>query len=197
MKTEILSVETKYEGWARLMVVSIRLPDGQLIQREIEDHGASVAVLAYDPQRKTAMLVQQFRAPPFFLLGEEHSLEAIAGIVEDADPITAARREALEETGLHLRSLECVATVWVMPGISTERMTLYLAAYRSADRVTEGGGIVTEHERISVVEIELERLAEMMDTGRLVDMKTLLLVQALRMRRPELFPRNASPQARA
>ena len=32
-----------------------------------------------------ALLVQQFRAPPFFLLGQEHTLEAIAGIQEDAD----------------------------------------------------------------------------------------------------------------
>jgi 8-oxo-dGTP pyrophosphatase MutT (NUDIX family) len=79
-------------------------------------------VLAFDPAQKTAILVQQFRVPPFFLLGHEHTLEAIAGIQEDADSITTARREALEEAGLHLHSLECVATVWTMP-VSTERMT--------------------------------------------------------------------------
>jgi hypothetical protein len=48
-----------------------------------------------------------------------------------------------------------------MPGISTERMTLYLAAYRRMDRVTEGGGVATEHENITVVEIELGKLAEL------------------------------------
>jgi hypothetical protein len=85
------------DGWARFSVVSVCLPNGQLVQREIEDHGSAVAVLAFDPERKTAILVQHFRAPPFFLLGQEHTLEAIAGIQEDADSITTARREALEE----------------------------------------------------------------------------------------------------
>jgi nudix-type nucleoside diphosphatase (YffH/AdpP family) len=193
MKSEIISVETKYKGWARFSVVSVRLPNGQVVHREIEDHGAAVAVLAYDPDRKTAILVQQFRAPPFFSWGQEHTLEAIAGIVEDADCVTAARREALEEAGLHLRSLECVATVWTMPGISTERMTLYLAVYRRVDRIAEGGGVTAEHENISVIEIELCKLAELMDAGELMDMKTLVLAQALKMRHPELFPRKHPP----
>ncbi len=41
------------------------------------------------------------------------------------------RREALEEGGLRLGALEHVATVWSMPGVSTERMALYLAEYRA------------------------------------------------------------------
>lgn len=137
MKSEIISIETKYSGWARFLVVSVRLPDGQLIKREIEDHGNAVAVLAFDPERKMAALVRQFRAPPFFSLGQEHTLEAIAGIIDDVDSITAARREALEETGLRLQSLERVATVWSMPGISTEGMNSFpcgLCASRSGCR---------------------------------------------------------------
>jgi hypothetical protein len=35
------------------------LPNGQIIQREVEDHGAAVAVLAFDPARKTAILVSR------------------------------------------------------------------------------------------------------------------------------------------
>jgi nudix-type nucleoside diphosphatase (YffH/AdpP family) len=187
MKSQILGMETKYKGWASFSIASIRLPDGQFVQREIEDHGAAVAVLAFDPERKMAILVQQFRAPPFLTLGQEHTLEAIAGIVEDSDCNTAARREALEEAGLQLRSLERIATVWTMPGISTERMTLYLAAYALTDRITEGGGVATEHEDISVVEIELDKLAALMEAGELVDMKTLALTQALKLRHPKLF----------
>ena len=44
-------------------------------------------------------------------------------IADHADSITAEKREAFEEAGLQLRSLECIATVWTTPGISTERMT--------------------------------------------------------------------------
>ena len=187
MKSEIVSIKTQFKGWASFSLAAIRLPNGQVVEREIEDHGAAVAVLAFDPERKMAILVQQFRAPPFLTLGQEHTLEAIAGIMEDADCITAARREALEEAGLQLRSLERIATVWTMPGISTERMTLYLAAYGLEDRIAEGGGVSTEHENISVVEIGLGDLAKLMDAGELVDMKTLALTQALKMRYPELF----------
>jgi hypothetical protein len=66
-------------------------------------------------------------------------------------------------------------------------MTLYLAAYQPSDRIAKGGGLATEHEDISVVEIELGKLAALMESGELVDMKTLAPTQALKLRRPELF----------
>jgi len=74
-----------------------------------------------------------------------------------------------------------------MPGVSTERMDLYLAAYAEADRVGEGGGAPGEHEGITVVEMPLAELARLADGGQLTDMKALTLVQTLRLRRPELF----------
>lgn len=187
MKIEITNVDTKYDGWARFLVVCVRLPNGGLVRREIEDHGAVVAVLAYDPERKTAILVQQFRAPVFFSCGREHTLEAIAGIQEDVDTITTARREALEEAGVDLRSLEHIATAWTMPGMSTEQITLYLATYQHTDRIKAGGGLPAEHENTSVVEIELAKLGELMESGQIADMKTLVLTQALKLRHPSLF----------
>jgi hypothetical protein len=49
MKSKIISIETKYKGWARLSVVSGCLPKGQLVQRQIEDHGSAVACLPLSP----------------------------------------------------------------------------------------------------------------------------------------------------
>jgi nudix-type nucleoside diphosphatase (YffH/AdpP family) len=187
MTFEIIGLETGYDGWARLIIASIRLPSGQIVRREIEDHGNAIAVLAYDPDRKTVILVQQFRTPVFFSRQQEYTLEAVAGIVEDADAPTAVRREAREEAGLDLRALEHVATTWTMPGLSTEQMTLYLAPYRLADRVNKGGGVAAEHEDISVMEIPIARLDAMMTSGEVADMKTLVLAQALKLRHPHLF----------
>src|SRR3712207_3639422 len=119
--------------------------------------------------------------------GKPEMLEAPAGLLEEDDPADCARREALEEVGLTLTSLEPVGGVWTMPGISTEHMHLFLAPYVLRDRTGRGGGVAGEHENITVVEMGLAELAAMADSGRLADLKTLTLVQTLRLRRPELF----------
>jgi nudix-type nucleoside diphosphatase (YffH/AdpP family) len=170
------------------MVVDARLPDGEILRRAIEDHGPAVAVLPFDPGRRTAVLVRQFRVPVFLASGADATLEAIAGIVETGEePLACARREAFEEAGLRLATLEHVASAWTMPGNATERMHFYLAAYGPADRAGAGGGLAEERERITVVELPLAELARMADDGRLDDSKTLVLVQTLRLRRPDLF----------
>ena len=74
-----------------------------------------------------------------------------------------------------------------MPGISTERMDLYLAAYDDAPRVKDGLGAAAEDEHIAVVETGLGELAQMAEAGQITDMKTLLLLQTLRLRHSALF----------
>jgi nudix-type nucleoside diphosphatase (YffH/AdpP family) len=185
---KIAHTDTVYEGFSRLLIATVTLPDGQAIRREIEDHGRAVCVLPYDPARKTAVLVRQFRAPAFYAAQREDMLEAVAGSVEkDEDPAACAHREAFEEAGLRLHALEHVVTAWSMPGISTERMDVYLAVYTQADRIGAGGGVADEHEGITVVELPLAELAAMADGGQIMDMKTLAVVQTLRLRRPDLF----------
>jgi len=187
ISAEILDKRTVHDGWAKYSVLRVRLPDGQTAKRELEEHGPAVAVLPYDAERRTALLVCQFRAPVLAAAGEAMLLEAIAGLTDGEEPAEAARREALEETGARLKVLEAVGTVWTMPGLSTERMHLYLAPYTSTDRVGEGGGADGEHENITVLELPLHELAAMADSGALADMKTLALVQTLRLKRPALF----------
>jgi nudix-type nucleoside diphosphatase (YffH/AdpP family) len=184
---EIIGTETVHRGWATFLIATVRSADGQTFTREIEDHGRAACVLPYDPQRRTAILVRQFRPAVFYAAQQADMLEALAGIVEDAAPEDCARREAQEETGLVLGTIEHVATAWTMPGISTERMDYFLAPYSEADRRGAGGGLAAENESITVVEMPLRELAAMVEDGRLSDAKTLLLVQTLRLKRPELF----------
>jgi 8-oxo-dGTP pyrophosphatase MutT (NUDIX family) len=115
------------------------------------------------------------------------SEEACAGMIENEDADTTARREAYEELGVDLPSLEFVARVWSSPGVSTERQSLFLAPYRSADRISDGGGVEGEREGITVVERLLAELAADVDQGRIADGKLLTLILALRLRRPDLF----------
>lgn len=187
-RIEIVAREVAYEGWLSLSIVSIRTADGRIMRREVVEHGKATAVLAYDPERRTAMLVRQLRAPVYMTSGDEVLLEAIAGMLDDGtDAPTTARREAMEETGLRLGELEFVANAWPSPGMLTERLSLFLAPYSARDRIGAGGGLAEEHEQIEVVEMPLRDLAALVDEGRMYDMKTLALIQSLRVRKPHLF----------
>jgi nudix-type nucleoside diphosphatase (YffH/AdpP family) len=186
-KSEIVHTETVYAGWTKLLVASLRLPDGRTIKREIEDHGQAMCVLPYNPRRKTAVLVRQLRASVLYAANQRETLEAVAGIVEDEDAVACAHREAMEEAHLKLDSLERVFTAWSMPGLSAERMHFFLAVYSGKARPDIAGGAASEDEETIAVEIGLAELAGMADRDALPDVKTLLLLQTLRLRKPELF----------
>lgn len=186
MLPRIIAEETVYRGWLNVRRMTLRMPDGRPEERHVEDHGRAVAVLPYDPVRRTALLVSMPRAP-VILGGEPDLLEAIAGRIEGESAEDNARREALEEAGVVLMALEPVANIWTMPSISTERVQLYLAPFAASDRIAAGGGAADENEGIAVHELPLARLAALADAGELPDAKTLLLVQALRMRHADLF----------
>ena len=185
---EIIHTQALYEGWSRFLLAKVRLADGHIVEREIEDHGDAACVLAYNVRRKTAVLVRQLRAPPLFAGDAQHTLEAIAGIIEkNEDAATCARREAREETRLDIEAVQHLFTAWTMPGISTERMYFFLARYAGEVRPGIVGGLAGEREDTVGVEISLADLARMADAGELADVKTLLLVQTLRLRQPQLF----------
>ena len=176
-----------YEGWGRYLKAEIELADGSVVTREMEDHGDAACVLPFDPDRKVAMLVRQLRAPLLFVAGLQDLLEAPAGRLDGDDPAACAIREAEEEAGLTLRDLIPIGASAPMPGVSTERIHLFLASYSERDRTGRGGGVATETESMVVTEIPLAGVAALADDGRLPDMKTHLLIQTLRLRRPDLF----------
>lgn len=191
MPPEITGERIVHDGWCRMRTVEFSFPDGVRLTREVEDHGRAVCVLPYDPDRRVALLIRQFRAPLFYADGTADLIEAPAGLLDEPDPKEGARREAYEEAGVRLGPLESIASVWSMPGVSTERMDLFLAVYSQADRSGPGGGVPDEGEDIEVLEMPLATLARMSESGELTDVKTLLMVLALRLRRPELFEAGA------
>ena len=187
MSFEIADIRSLYDGYLKVSAVTVRADDGRTFVREVTDNGHAVAVLPYDPERRTALLVRLPRAGPLYCGGPDQLLEAPAGMRDGDGEEEAARREAFEEVGAKLGDLERIATTWPSPGISAERTTLFLAAYTLRDRIGVGGGIEAEDEHITVVELPLAALWAQADAGRIADLKTLTLVMALRLRHPFLF----------
>jgi nudix-type nucleoside diphosphatase (YffH/AdpP family) len=187
LEAEIVESESVYQGWTCVSKIALQMPDGAVVERHIEDHGVAITVLPYDPNRRTALLVSMPRAP-VIQAGQPDLLEAIAGSLEAGEePTSCVRREAMEEAGVLLEDLEKVATVWSMPSLSTERIHLYLARYSERECVGPGGGASGEHENITVRELPLNELWELAVRDGLQDMKTLVLLQALKLKSPQLF----------
>jgi nudix-type nucleoside diphosphatase (YffH/AdpP family) len=187
LKPQILQRATVYSGYLAVEKLKVRLTDGAEVWLEVESHGEAVVVLPFDAARRCALLARLFRIAVFDTTGQDALEEACAGMIGDEDAETAARREAYEELGVQLKSLEFVGRVWSSPGVSTERHSLFLAPYTEADRVSAGGGVPGEHEGITVLERPLRELAADADQGRVTDAKLLSLILALRLRSPDLF----------
>jgi nudix-type nucleoside diphosphatase (YffH/AdpP family) len=185
---EILGVTVLDDSWATFLKAEVRLDDGAQVTRQIESHGDVAVVLPYDPLRRRVLLVRLLRVPPLYAVGLQAMSEAPAGLIDRGESAAeAARREAMEEAGVRLGELEPIGTFWSTPGISTERMSLFLAPYGETDRVADGGGVEGEHEDIEVLEITTATLGRLLETDGIEDMKTLALAQALRLRHPGLF----------
>ncbi|MEA2985163.1 MAG: hypothetical protein QOD94_1417, partial [Alphaproteobacteria bacterium] len=79
MPPEIIAKYALHEGWCNLLRLRIRVDSSEVI-REVEDHGRAVAVLPYDPVRRTALLIRLLRAPVLLTAGIAELLEAPAGL---------------------------------------------------------------------------------------------------------------------
>ena len=104
-------------------VDTVELPDGQLIDREVVEHPGAVAVLALDDAERVLM-IRQYRHPAGAMLWEiPAGLRDVAG-----EPLAdTARRELLEEAGYRAATWHVLADYLSSPGITTERLRVFLA----------------------------------------------------------------------
>lgn len=174
-------------NWGTLSECTLRYErqDGtvQTLKREIYDHGSSAAIALYDPSRQTVLLVRQFRLPLMINGDAPFMLEVCAGMLDGDDPVTCARKEALEETGHAPRNLRQVGVSYASPGSLTEKTTLFIGEYDETTRQSGGGGLEHEGEEIELVELELDAALAMIPDGGICDAKTIMLLQALALER--------------
>ena len=161
--------------------------DGQWTtqHRETYNRGNGATILLYDRTRRTVLLTSQFR---YAVYVNDHPdgmlLETAAGLLDNDDPETAIRREAIEETGHDVGEVTHVFDVFMSPGSVTEWLHFFAAPYDSDTLTGEGGGLVDEGEHITVVELDIDDALAMIDDGRIADAKTIMLLQWSVLRGP-------------
>jgi nudix-type nucleoside diphosphatase (YffH/AdpP family) len=183
---QIRSVEVLSDDWAVLKKVTFdyRRRDGSLERqvRQTYDRGNGAVILPYDPERGMVLLVRQFRLPAYVSGHVEPLIEACAGLLDKDDPETCIRREAEEELGYRLRDTEPVFHIFMSPGSVTERLMFFVARYSPEDRIGLGGGDAHEGEDIEVLEITLDEALVMIDQGTIIDGKTIMLLQHIKLK---------------
>ena len=149
----------------------------QTQHRESYDRGNGATLLPYHLRQRTVVLVRQFRYPAYVNGYDDLLIETAAGLLDDASPEARIRAEAEEETGYRLHEVRKVFEAFTSPGAVTEKLHFFVAEYEPSMRVGDGGGIADEGEEFEVLEISIDEALAMIGDGRIVDAKTIMLLQ--------------------
>jgi nudix-type nucleoside diphosphatase (YffH/AdpP family) len=172
-------VLSKSYGTLKSTTFDWRRNDGkwQTMTRDVFDRGNAAAILSYNLKRRTVILTRQFRLATYVNGYEDLLIEAVAGLLDNAAPEDRIRAEAEEEIGYRLHHVHRLFEAFMSPGAVTEKIHFFVAEYEPEMRVGAGGGLAGEGEDIEVLELAIESALAMVDDGRIVDAKTIILLQ--------------------
>jgi nudix-type nucleoside diphosphatase (YffH/AdpP family) len=180
-RIRIHKVETLSHDWFLLQKTTFdyRRGDGswQRQTRETYDRGNGATILLYHRERRTVVLVRQFRFPTWGNGHDGFLIEAAAGLLDRASPEDRIKAEVEEETGYRVSEVRKVFEAFMSPGSVTERLYFFVAEYDPDSRAGAGGGIEEEGEDIEVLELDMDDAMRMMADGRIADGKTIMLLQ--------------------
>lgn len=180
---EVVESRRSYQGeLSDVRVDRVRMPDGEIVSREVVEHPDAVAVVPVDADGHV-VLVRQYRHP----LGA-HLLEIPAGKCDDDsdDPVATAHRELIEEVGLDAADLTELVRFRNSSGWTDEATTVYLATGLARAAPPDGFTPHAEEATIEIVRVPLAEAVGRAQRGELVDAKTIigLLLAAARLASP-------------
>ncbi|MDR0858557.1 MAG: NUDIX hydrolase [Oscillospiraceae bacterium] len=159
-----VTTSTVYSG--RLLSVrrdEVRLDNGNIAGREVVEHPGGVAVVAVTNDGKI-ICERQFR----YAAGCE-LLEIPAGKLEQGeDPLAAIQRELSEETGYTAANWRSLGKMLPTPAYCEEITYLFLAT-----DLTPGDAHLDTNEFLSVCELPLNELIDMIMANDISDAKTI------------------------
>lgn len=167
---KLLNSRVVWNGKWRVRVDTFQLPDGSRYERGAVEHPGAVVLaplLAAEDGSPVLLMLRQFR-PAL----DQTILELPAGTRDPEESWPAcAQRELREETGYRAAEMLSLGEVWAAPGLSNERMALFLATGLEADPLP-----MDIDEEIAVEMWRLDELVAMALDGRLEDAKSVAAV---------------------
>ena len=134
------------------------------IRRSIVRHAGSAVMMAVD-ERQRILLVRQYRLP-----AGANLWELPAGRLDPGEnPLQAAKRELVEETGYRARRWKKLISFYPSPGYVSERMTIFLAT-----GLTAGQAQPMEDERIQCRWFRAQQVEQMIRSNKIQDGKTII-----------------------
>lgn len=179
-RVEVLEKTRVYEGFMSLdrAVVRYERYDGTMsppVSRLTLERGDAVGVLLYDPVRDQVVLVEQFRYPAYAAGEPGWLIEIVAGTVQAGlDPLEVARAEVREEAGYEVEELEPLASCFLSPGGSSERVHIYLGRIAVDERRWPGGGLAGEGEETRLCLLGRQEALQRVREGAIADAKTII-----------------------
>jgi nudix-type nucleoside diphosphatase (YffH/AdpP family) len=190
-RVEIHSRRRVFDGFFKIEEAELAYErfDGAMtppLKRLVFERGDSVAALVYHREENRLLFLRQFRFPTYEK-GPGWLTEVVAGMQEHGEPAEEAlKREILEEIGYEVSHLEPIATFYLSPGGSSERIVLFYAEVTAAGKVAAGGGLIEENEDIVTVSWSPAELAEAVAQGQIQDAKTLIGILWFQARQSKL-----------
>lgn len=154
------------ESW-RLVVHTIQLSDGRTLEKGSVEHPGSVVIV---PLRETAEGPEVIMLRQYRLALNETILELPAGTRGwQEEWLACAQRELREETGYRAAHFQTLGFCWPAPGLSDERMAIYLATDLTPDPLPQDSD-----EIIHLQPILLDDLVASALNGQLRDAKSVV-----------------------
>lgn len=180
MKITLIKEKLLSENWFVLRNYTYELTNksGETLRhkREVYDRGNGATILLYNREKNSVVLTRQFRIATWVNGNPSGMLiEACAGLLDDDSPEDCIRKEAVEETGYAVGSVEKLYEVYMSPGGVTELIHFFAAEYNESLRDNAGGGV--DDEDIDVLELPFPEAMAMVKDGRIRDGKTIMLLQ--------------------
>lgn len=189
MKVEVKKVHRILDDYFKVdrAILQFEKFDGTMSKEIVRlnfDRGDSVAAIIYNTTNRTIIFVKQFRYPTFTKDQDNAwSLEIVAGIIEeDKAPEDTMIKEIMEETGYRAHHLKPIFSFYPSPGGSNEKIFLFFAKVDQKDHIHTGGGLINEGENIQLLEVPLKEVFKMLDSGEIIDAKTIIALQWLKTR---------------